>query len=226
MEEWRFADSDQWVHSSGSSFTRGTVLRSWVPQEEIDRITAASEERRFWDQYARRTAHARGPDGEPCGCSRCVRLHATCEWLSGFGLNVIGTVTYSDEYASRRGIYSIARALDDVREGLRCVPMKAGRRTGFMGPYVLCGEHHPSGRNVPHVHLALATAREPAGAVCSELWSYFYATRGRSRFEPMRDTSKATLYGLKDTVKSADLHGDWIVTRLDHARVGKHRRRS
>lgn len=214
-----------WVHSSGASLARGTVVRYNATQVELDALDMVHDQRVAWAK-GHKPQHLPDSEGNPCACPRCVKLHATCEWLSGYGLDVLGTVTFSDDYAERFGIHSLQSAMRDVRRGLAQVPMKRNTRKGFPFCYVLTGEWHPSGRQVPHVHVALESGSMPVDRVCTELWTYFFATRGRSRFEPMRDTSRATLYGLKDTIKSAELDANWCVTRLHHPRVGRSRRRS
>jgi len=134
------------------------------------------------------------------------QLDSFCEWLHNNGLDLFGTVTYRDDYAKQYGIYSLKRGLDDVWAGLS--------HFGFRYKFVLSGEWHPSGRQVPHVHLALESAGQPVDKVCYELYHYFFHSRGRSRFEPMRDQNIATLYALKDSVKASARDADSIRLRL------------
>jgi hypothetical protein len=132
-----------------------------------------------------------------------AQLQEFCEYLNGFDLDLMGTVSFSDKYAAAHRLYSLRAALLDVERGLHSVPMRNRTLRGFRGRYVLCGEWHPSGRQVPHVHLALdSMGVHDKSRMCKELWSYFVGTRGRCRFEPMRDRTIATLYGMKDTIKS------------------------
>jgi len=115
------------------------------------------------------------------------------------GLNAMGVVTFSDKYAASRGIYSPQAAADDVWRGLtQEVPMRGSY--GFWGKFILAPEWHRTGRQVPHVHLAFETIGNPE-TLCADLLRFFGNTRGRSRFELMRDVDSATLYGLKDVLK-------------------------
>lgn len=137
-------------------------------------------------------------------------LQAHCEWLhQEHHLNLIGVVTFSDQNAASRGIYTLDRALDDVWRGLTI-----GMR--YPWKFVLAGEHHRTGRTVPHVHLALEAPPHATERVCRDLWHYFLNTSGRSKFEPMRDVTAATLYGLKDTVKSTKEDSSSLRMRLWH----------
>lgn len=198
------ADTGIWLHG-GVWVPRGAVCVSEVAPADLARIDAGSERRR---------GNVLPPPPRPL--SESEQLNALCEWLHlEHHLNLIGVVTFTDDYAASRGIYSFARALDDVWAGLREVPMKDGIR-GYPWKFVLAAEHHRSGRSVPHVHLALECPDHARSRVCSQLWDYFYRTRGRSRFEPMRDVTAATLYGLKDTVKSTRLDSSDVRYRLHH----------
>jgi hypothetical protein len=98
------------------------------------------------------------------------------------------------------------------------MPLGKGDRFGYPFKFVLAGEAHRTGRLVPHVHLALESNSAPIDKLCSELFVYFLRTRGRCRFEPMRDVNAATLYGLKDTVKAAKSYPCAIAARLWHPR--------
>lgn len=169
---------------------RGAVAVSIATEEDLDRIAAGSRRR-----------GGVGSPNVPRPLKDSQSLEALCEWLHGHGLTAMGVVTFTDEYADRFGIHSLDRALDDVWQGLQNVPMLNGRR-GFPWKFVMAGEMHRTGRSVPHVHLALEIPDRAMEGACGELWRYFYGSRGRSRFEPMRDVNAATLYGLKDAVKA------------------------
>lgn len=148
------------------------------------------------------------------------QLQALCEWLHGHGLDLMGVVTFSDQYADSHGIYSIASAVRDVWRGLSEIRMHSGKgyKVGYPFKFVLAGEMHRTGRTVPHVHVALESHGVPAGKLCAELFTYFLFTRGRCRFEPMRDVDLATLYGLKDTVKASKSDPSAIAARLWYPR--------
>lgn len=155
--------------------------------------------------------------------SEAAELDAYCEWLSGFGLDIIGTVSFTDEYAERRGITTLHRAVADVESGLRAIQVRRRDQRGFIKgfpfSYVLSGEWHRTGRQVPHVHLALESRGANQDRLLWELRAFFDGSRGRSRFEFMRDRSKATLYGLKDTVKEVKHDSDAILLRLLRPRM-------
>jgi hypothetical protein len=208
---------------TASSDRRG--VRAFVQDQRGKRLSAWSEltplQRRKWRASS--------------------ELHELCSWLAETGLDIIGSITYSDPYAAApeyhwstergcyvnhggHGILSIDRALKDVRQGLREVPMKRGAIHGFQGKFANSGEWHPSGRIVPHVHLALDSMGAPIEAVCGDLYRYFSSTRGRSRFEPMRDCDEATLYGLKDTVKASASDANALDLRLHRTRKFRGRR--
>lgn len=161
--------------------------------------------------------------------SEAAELDAFCEWLSCYGLDVIGTVTFSDDYAQRWGITSLARAVEDVKGALRSIHLRRGDARGFVSgfpfSYALAGEWHRTGRQVPHVHLALESRGANQDRLLRELRSFFDGSRGRSRFEVMRDRSAATLYGLKDTVKSVKLDSDALYVRLSSPRKSSRNQR-
>lgn len=144
---------------------------------------------------------------------RSEGLHALAEWVHRYGFDVVGTVTFSDEVASSRWVYSLRRALD--------VAVGAVGDMGYRGPLVACGEWHPSGRSVPHVHLLVRSGSSAAGGGAEGLSRDLYAALGvscgRCRFEPIRDTNAATLYAIKDAVKSCAADPDGLYVRL-HAK--------
>lgn len=184
---------------------RGAVAVSQATQADLDRLDAGHARRGLGPRpQPRRPAHEE------------AQLQALCEWLNGHGLNTIGVVTFSDDYASRHGVFSIRRGVQDVWDGLyRGIPM--GEKFGYPWKFVLAGENHRTGRLVPHVHLALEVPDHcDQSQVCYRLWDYFFRTRGRSRFEPMRDVDTATLYGLKDTVKQSSNDPHAFAARLWH----------
>lgn len=201
-----------WQHSSGVLLPRGCIVLDRLTDDGLAELESASVARgvRRGDQVARRLRRS---------ASDAEQLQAMCEWFHGHGLDGIGVVTFSDEYAGQRGIHSLARGLDDVWRGLSECPMNNGRSRGYRGRFVICGEWHRTGRDVPHVHIAFETYQ--AKGVCDDLWRYFSRTRGRSRFEPMRDVTTATLYGLKDTIKDSTGDGSNMRYRLDRKRPRK-----
>lgn len=209
--------SGLWRHSSGVLLPRGTVVTSQLDDFELEELSARSEQRGAvaGALQARRVKRSLAEENQ---------LHAFCEWLASYELNAFGTVSFTDDYAARYGIYSLSAALRDVRRGLADCPMKRGAIKGFRGRYVLSGEWHPSGRLVPHVHLALDCMGAPIEKVCGDLYRYFFRTRGRSRFEPMRDVDTATLYALKDTVKASAKDPTSVEFRLHRPRCHRGRR--
>jgi hypothetical protein len=203
-----------WVHSrSGLSFPRLSMLTYAATGADYEALAAGSVRRglsaadRLQARKVRRSA------------AEEAALHAFCGWLAEYGLDVIGTVTFSPKYADDHGIVSLERAIDDVRRGLAQCGMRHGRKKGFQGRYVLAGEWHPSGRQVPHVHLALESRPWRTDEDVRSLWSYFFGTRGRSRFEVMRDVDRATLYGLKDTIKASQNDATSSYLRLAQPRL-------
>lgn len=211
------APADVWRHPSGILLPRGTVVSCQATEAELDEL-----ERRSQDRGVREHAHVARHVKRSASEER--QLQEFCQWLQGHGLDILGSVTFTDEYAARHCVYSLKRAIDDVHAGLRDIRMKRGSLQGFRGKFVMAGEWHPSGREVPHVHLVLDSMGAPIENVCTDLWQYFYLTRGRSRFEPMRDTSVATLYGLKDTIKSGVIDPDSMRLRLSRPRCSRGRR--
>jgi len=208
------AASEAWEYSPGVWLPRGAVVTSTLDPaalSDLEGRSLARGVRAFSEPRAQVKRSALETDS----------LEAFAAWLSTHSLDVLGTVTFRDEYAAAHGLRSLSRALADVERQLRRVTMRKGQRIGFLGRYVLCGEWHPSGRNVPHVHAVFDSCGEPVEAVCSELYHHFYTYCGRSRFEPMRDQTQATLYGLKDTVKSASIENGGLAMRL-----GRQRRRA
>lgn len=179
----------RWHHKSGVVLPRGCIVTEHATAEEIERVTARAERRRGPQGVAAPSRPQQDSDW----------LHETSQWLQLHGLNAMGVVTFSDRYAGSRGIYSPAAAVDDVWRGLTTeIPLRGSY--GFWGKFVLAPEWHRTGRQVPHVHLAFETIGN-AETLCADLRRYFGNTRGRSRFELMRDVDAATLYGLKDVLK-------------------------
>lgn len=203
------AAAGAWRHSlTGMMVPRGMMLTSAATPDDYGRLAEGSERRgvQAAGLLARRVKRSARDEAQ---------LQAICEWLDGYQLDIIGSVSFSDAYAASHGVYSLSRALEDVWQGLHEIPMVRGTIRGYRGRYVLAGEWHPSGRNVPHVHLALdSMGVADSSKVCTDLWRYFYGSRGRSRFEPMRDANKSTLYGLKDTVKASEKDPDCIRLKL------------
>jgi hypothetical protein len=124
----------------------------------------------------------------------------------------MGVVSFSDAYAARHGIYSPKRALDDVWRGITQDARIRGSH-GFRGRFVLAAEWHRTGREVPHVHAAFEGVGNRQ-SLCYDFWRHFKNTRGRCRFEEMRDVDTATLYGLKDVLKEDASTADGFRFRL------------
>lgn len=197
-----------WLHSaSGLLFPRGTVIKSTLTPDELAEVQARSDLRGIadWAAASRNIKRTRADE---------TQLHALCEWFASKDLDIVGSVSFTDEYSSSHGIYSLSRALSDIWRGLTEMTLKRGQIRGFRGRFLLSGEWHPSGRLVPHVHMALDSNRAPIEAVCSDLWRYFFNSRGRSKFEPMRDTNIATLYALKDSIKASAKDAESLQMRL------------
>lgn len=189
---------------------RGAVMTRPLTDEDLERLDAGSTRR--------------GVKGHtsPRPLADEQQLQAYCEWLHGHGLNIMGVVTFTDRYADLHGLRNRPdRALDAVWHGLTHARLKFGTdshkpRGGYPWKFVLAAEWHKTGRDVPHVHLALESRFHDPERVCDALFAYCFGTFGRSRFEPMRDTSAATLYGLKDTVKVCKEDPSMLRLRLWH----------
>lgn len=212
-----------YTHSSGLLIKHGTVIetRMWgeTLDRECDRLDKASDRRgvQVWETAKKKPKRSIADE---------LELRAIADWFNGEGLDIIGVVSFTPDYADRRYLNTLSRATDDVHDGLRSVPMKGGRIRGFPYKFVLFPEWHRTGRLVPHVHLALESGGHPGNvtqAICDDLWRYFFSTRGRSWFQPMRDLNKATLYGLKDAVKSSREAGDAVHLRLKRPRSRRSR---
>jgi len=181
---------------SAAFLARECVRVDTLDEWELEDLQARCDARgvRAWDSLSRRTVKR--------SAAEAAGLQSLCEWLSGHGLDLLCTVTFSDSIAASRGIYSLSRAIDDTRRGLRSLDLGAGYRRGFENRFVLAGEWHPSGRTIPHVHGVLESGNLDTHRLCQSLYAHFLHTSGRCRFEPMRDVDTATLYGLKDTLKA------------------------
>lgn len=210
--------SSMWdYHGTGLMLPRGTVVTT-KPTDEADLSDIRDRAQLESD---RRGVFAGSVEVRKVkrSVADSAALDAFCQWLDSQGLDIFGSVTWTDEHAARRGVYSLSRGLSDVERGLASASLKRGRMIGFRGRYVLTGEWHPSGRLVPHIHMALSSnGATDVEFLCYELHRFFLATCGRSRFEPMRDVSEATLYALKDTVKSSAADADSLRLRLSRRR--------
>lgn len=205
-----------WVHSaSGLSLPRGSVLVREATEQELVDLEVRSIVRGV-RQHAQVARHVKRSAAESSA------LDEFCAWLAGYAIDGFGTITFSDQVAETRRIYSLRRAIEVVRLELRVAGMKNGRQRGYTGRYVLAGEWHPSGRQVPHVHIAFETFR--ASGVCPDLFRHFSNTFGRCRFEPMRDVDTATLYALKDTIKATSKDPDSLYLRLTRPRTSRGKR--
>jgi hypothetical protein len=187
---------------AGLSIPRGALLTYTATADELAELEERSQERGI-------RAHATISRNLRRSAQEAATLQALTEWLATHRLNVFGTVTYSDDYAHKHRVYSLNAGLDDVWRGLT-------QALAFPGKFVLAGEWHPSGRKVPHVHLALEARYSSQEQLCEDLRHHFDTTCGRSRFEPMRDVTTATLYALKDTVKASAQDADAVRYRLWH----------
>jgi len=210
------ADAGSWdYHGTGLLLPRGTVV-TIRPDDaddhaEVVALVESESERRGIVQgtLTARKVRRSAADSEA--------LQSLCSWLSGHDLDLFGTVSFRDDVAQSRGIYSLGRALDVVASELK--GFRYHGKQGYRGKFVLCGEWHPSGRTVPHIHAVLSSA----GAVdvhefSQDLWRHFFNNCGRSRFEPMRDQTEATLYGLKDTLKASHADANSMRLRLSRYR--------
>lgn len=209
------AGGGPWVHSTGTLVPRGSLLVYEASERELCDLETRSIARgvRAHEQTARHVKRS---------AAESAALDEFCSWLAGLGLDGFGTITFSTPYAERHRLYSLKTALEHVRHVLRGAPMHGGRSRGYLGRYVLAGEWHPSGRTVPHVHIAFETFR--AEGVCRDLYRHFSNTCGRCRFEPMRDVDTATLYALKDTIKATSKDPTSLVLRLQRPRAARGKR--
>lgn len=176
---------------------KGAILRMTLTQAELDALEARAERRRAPASVTSVSLRSAADE---------AALDALCAWLADNGLNVIGTISFRPDVAERMGLHTLDRALTVTEAFIKRV---------HRGNYVLAGEWHPSGRSVPHVHLALACSGDRSQA-CHDLWRKAFADFGRSRFEPMRDVSRATLYGLKDTIKATTHDATSMRLRLNY----------
>lgn len=179
----------------------GAVAITHLTRDELD-----AEIARLDESSARRGVYREHLPRRPLSESELLDAH--CNWLhTEHRMNVMGVVTFTDKVAERCGIYTFDRALDFVWHGLTA-------DLNSPAPFVMAAEHHRTGRQVPHVHLALSIPPHRIDAACMRLRNYFDSAAGRSRFELMRDTTAATLYGLKDVVKSTKVDTSGVRYRL------------
>src|SRR5664279_1021931 len=90
------SDAGLWnVHGSGICVPRGTVIRSRIGNDEL-----ADLRDRLDQDSARRGVRAGAAVARKIRRSAAdsAGLESLCSWLNGHGLNIIGTVTYSDAY--------------------------------------------------------------------------------------------------------------------------------
>ena len=204
-----------WRHPSGLVLPRGTLITSVLTDRERAALDEASIRRgvRAWEKdrgKVRRSAE------------ESLSLDEFCIWLNRYGFDVFFSITFSPEYAACHSVRSLAGAVRDVRRGLS--------ECGYFGRVGLSAEM--TDREIPHVHGALCSSGDLERLVCpdspsdGELWRYFFGTRGRSRFEPMRDQDESTLYAFKDTFKKATEPGALYIRlrpirglRNDHGRL-------
>ncbi len=109
-------------------------------------------------------------------------------FLGEFDLDVVFTLTFSDDYARDHYIYSPTSALNDFERFLRDIDNA--------GDYLACAEPHFD-RDVPHLHGLMESKDLPL----VNLWREWFRTRGRARFEPPRSDAcryYCTKYALKE----------------------------
>lgn len=109
-------------------------------------------------------------------------------FLGEFDLDVVFTLTFSDEYAEAHLLYCPTSALNSFERFLHDI--------GHIGQYLVCAEPHFD-RDVPHLHGLM----QSMGLPLNNLWREWFRTRGRGRFEPPRsDASRyyCTKYALKE----------------------------
>jgi hypothetical protein len=210
------ADAGVWdYHGTGLLLPRGTVVVT-KPNDDAD---LADLRDRVEVESARRGVRSGGQVARKIKRSAAdsAALESLSTWLSGHDLDLLGTVSFSDAVAASRGIYSLGRGLDVVAQELKA--FRYHGKQGYRGKFVLCGEWHPSGRAVPHVHAVLSSAgATDLDDFTTSLWRHFFHNCGRSRFEPMRDQNDATLYGLKDTLKASASDANSMRLRLSRFR--------
>jgi len=98
-----------WMHSSsGIAYPRGSMLVYLASDEDYVRLEDGSE-RRGAREADRLSTHVRR------SLAHQQQLEAFCAWLAGYAFDILGTVTYSDEYAERYNILSMKAAIRDVR---------------------------------------------------------------------------------------------------------------
>jgi len=140
--------------------------------------------------------------------AEAAALDEFCMWLNRYGFDIFFSVTYSARAARElriqndylKGITAVGAAARDMRYGLL--------RFGYPGRFGIGAEI--TDREIPHVHGVLSSAGLDRDRLLGtesksdgELWRYFFKSRGRCRFELMRDQDDATLYALKDTFKNS-----------------------
>ena len=187
---------DLWdYHGSGLLLPRGSVVVSTATDDELVQLAEDSQRRGVREWELARTKVRRS-------AQESLALDEFCSWLNRYRFDGFFSVTFSDVYARSHGIRDVAAAVRDVRLGFA--------EFGFRGRLGL-GAEMTDREGVPHIHGVFASTREmtlewltsPEAPREGALWRYFFATRGRSRFEPMRDQNDATLYALKDTFKQS-----------------------
>jgi len=181
----------------------------------LDRLDVASRRRGVRASDALRRRVKRSAEEEAI-------LEALCGFAESCVVDVMFTVTFSDEYAYRHHLHTLEACVRDVARGLRDVPMNRGKRMGFGGRFALAGEWHRTGREFGHVHGLLECRGEPLKAVCTELFTYFKSTRGRCRFEPIAQLALGTRYAFKDVLKQVIEHPTALEICTTHPKRVKH----
>jgi len=173
---------------------RGAVVHSQASEQDLARLEAAAR------------AQARAVGGQSVARSEWSAgyLQALCELLHNHGFNAMGTCTFTDAVAYRRFILSPLKAVQVVAHSIaREAPFRGS--AGFRGKLFVTPEWHRTGREVPHVHFTLKTRGNP-DTCCKLIRIHLSNHFGRSTCEVMHDQDKATLYGLKDTLKESAVY--------------------
>lgn len=184
--------SDNLWNYNGVWLPRGAVVASAVDEHTLRRLELAAQA-----TAARSLGCAASPPRRPQCDSEY--LQAFCELLRDHGFNAMGTATFTDKVAARRFVYSPLKAVQVVAQSIRKETPFRGS-LGFRGKLFVTPEWHRTGRNVPHLHFALKTTGNPE-TCCELIRRHLTNTLGWSTCQVMNDVDRATLYGLKDTLK-------------------------
>jgi hypothetical protein len=131
------------------------------------------------------------------GRSKDEIAHEWAEWLSGQGLNVYVTLTWSDDAADERHIDSPTSALRDFRALMRKFKVRK---------YYVAVEGHKE-RTVPHIHAVIRY-----DGSMKAMWEYYWNTRhSMARILPVMDGcfSYVAKYIMKDKTDTGGLTTEW-----------------